>query len=105
MKHLLRTYPDQFLGDLQDLIEILLGKINHAGEDIVELAVEVLAIISNYQNYYDKIIDKVIHMFYLKRDMIKNKGPVIIRKLSSSLKPERLFVTLAQNLLKFEVSY
>ena len=41
-------------------------------------------------------------MFYNKRQLIKNKSTVIIRKLSSSLKPEKLFVTLASNLLNFE---
>jgi len=41
-------------------------------------------------------------MFYNKRELIKNKSTVIIRKLSSSLKSEKLFVTLASHLLKYK---
>ena len=44
-------------------------------------------------------------MFYNKRELIKDKSTVIIRKLSSFLDAEKLFVTLASNLLKYKVTY
>jgi len=51
------------------------------------------------------VIDKVLNMFYNKRELIKDKSTVIIRKLSSFLDAEKLFVTLASNLLKYKVTY
>ena len=101
MKHLLRMYPDQFLDESDVVIKILLEKINKAGDDIVELAVEVLATISQYENYFTKVISKMLDMFFHKRELIKSKSTVIIRKLSMSLDPEKLFVTFATSLLKF----
>jgi len=44
----------------------------------------------------------MLDMFFHKRELIKAKSTVIIRRLSMSLDPEKLFVTFAESLLKFE---
>ena len=64
---------------------------------------EVLATISKYENYFNLVIKKVLDMFNAKQELIEVKGTVIFRKLSSFLDPEKLFVTIAQTILKFEV--
>jgi vacuole morphology and inheritance protein 14 len=64
---------------------------------------QVLSKLSSDESYFNKLMNKVLHVFNNDRKLLETRGNLIIRQLSLYIKAEKIYRTLAKILENAEV--
>jgi vacuole morphology and inheritance protein 14 len=86
------------------MVSILLSSLNDQSEEVVKRDLELLAQISQSSDdkYFTDFMFNLLLLFSTDRRLLESRGSLIIRQLSFSLDPERIFRTFAELLEKDE---
>ncbi len=56
---------------------------------------DVLGNISLHEEYFDRVISKLLTMCYNNRDILDKKSDIIVKKLCATLESSKVFMALA----------
>ena len=89
--------PSELSNYVNELFPALLKTLSDPSEEVIRLDLEVMAKISHQdQSYFTKLLVNLVHLFSTDRQLLENRGSLIIRQLSILMNPEKIFVTLSK---------
>lgn len=83
-----------------EILPALLKTLSDTSESVVKKDLELLAQISKNDFYFNQLMINLLTLFSSDRNLLEQRGPLIIRQLSLNLNAERIYRTLAENLEK-----
>jgi vacuole morphology and inheritance protein 14 len=92
-----KKYPVEVIGN-EELFQGLLKMLSDFSEEVVRRDLQLLAQISQSADdvYFVKFMTRLVRMFGSDRRVLETRGGLIIRQLSLSLNPERMFRSFGQ---------
>lgn len=99
-----KNSPKKVMSSDISMVSILLNSLNDQSEEVVKRDLELLAQISHGSDdkYFTDFMFNLLLLFSTDRKLLESRGSLIIRQLSFSLDPERIFRTFAELLEKDE---
>jgi vacuole morphology and inheritance protein 14 len=99
-----KNSPKKVMSSDISMVSILLSNLNDQSEEVVKRDLELLAQISHSSDddYFTDFMFNLLLLFCNDRKLLESRGSLIIRQLSFSLDPERMFCTFAELLEKDE---
>ena len=95
---------DSVLQSNPTLFSALLKILTDHSEEVVKRSLQLLSQISEItSSYFPKFMSSLLQLFSSDRKLLESRGTLIIRHLSSSLNPRRIFLSMA-TLLQTETS-
>jgi len=82
-------------GEIDQLFPVLYRNLSFYDESVVRLDIKVLALLSNNESYFMKLMNELVIFLRGEEFLLKDKGILIIRLLCSYLNPESVFKALA----------
>lgn len=83
-----------------EILPALLKTLSDSSEAVVKKDLELLAQISKNDDYFSQLMANLLALFSSDRNLLEQRGSLIIRQLSLSLNAERIYRTLAELLEK-----
>jgi len=95
---LITKTPDEIIAFVDNLFTALLIMLTDPSEEVVRLDLEVMAKISLLQENknYLKLMVAIIELFAKNRQLLENRGSLIIRQLCVFIDAERIYVAMAK---------
>mmetsp|Transcript_10429 Transcript_10429/g.26235 ORF Transcript_10429/g.26235 Transcript_10429/m.26235 type:complete len:725 (-) Transcript_10429:67-2241(-) len=87
-RHLLQPY-------LEELFPALLKTLSDPAEEVVRLDLEVMAKVTKDEEYFTLLMSSLISLFSTDRQLLDNRGSLIIRQLSLFIDGEKIYRTIA----------
>jgi len=91
----LNEYYDQLFPEL-------LKTLSEPDDQVVRLAIQVLAKLSTSELNFKKLMKELVEILSKKKKLLEDRGILVIRQLSNFIKPEIIFIELSQILEKEE---
>lgn len=88
------------MGLRAEILPALLKTLSDQSEAVVKKDLELLAQISKNDDYFTQLMANLLTLFSSDRNLLDQRGSLIIRQLSVNLNAERIYKTLAENLEK-----
>jgi vacuole morphology and inheritance protein 14 len=88
--------PTELLKHLDDLYPDLLKTLTDPSEDVVRMDLQVVAKLSQNEQYFDKLMHNILLLFATDKKLLESRGSLILRQLSLYIKPEQIYVALAK---------
>lgn len=88
------------IGLRAEILPALLKTLSDTSEAVVKKDLELLALISRNDVYFNQLMVNLLTLFSSDRKLLEQRGALIIRQLSLNLNAERIYRTLAENLEK-----
>lgn len=83
-----------------EILPALLKTLSDPSEAVIKKDLELLAQISKNDDYFNQLMANLLALFSSDRNLLEQRGSLIIRQLSLSLNAERIYKTLAELLEK-----
>ena len=74
----------------------MLATLSEQSDEIVVLTVEVLARIARNTDGFDQVLRDIVRLFYQNASLLERRGSFVVRKLSTLLTPDKVYVILAR---------
>lgn len=78
------------------LSSIMLSTLSEPADEIVVLTVEVLARIARNTDGFDQVLRDIVRLFHRNGALLERRGSFVVRKLSTLLKPDKVYLILAR---------
>lgn len=91
---------DGDMGLRAEILPALLKTLSDPSEAVVKKDLELLAQISKNDTYFDQLMVNLLILFSSDRNLLEQRGSLIVRQLSLSLNAERIYRCLAEHLEK-----
>eukprot|EP00004_Rigifila_ramosa_P026515 TRINITY_DN8295_c0_g1_i2.p1 TRINITY_DN8295_c0_g1~~TRINITY_DN8295_c0_g1_i2.p1 ORF type:complete len:751 (+),score=211.07 TRINITY_DN8295_c0_g1_i2:93-2255(+) len=88
--------PERVHTLMSALFPALLKTVSDVSEEVVRLALEVLARISQEDKYFSEFMTSLVQLFSTDKKLLKARGSLVIRQISLFLNPERVFRALSR---------
>jgi len=85
-----------------DLFPALIKKIGDPSEKVVSFSLEVMAMISQREEYFSRLVSSLVDMFAADQGLQSARGALIIRQLSLFIDPTQIFTAIARVLQSHE---
>lgn len=85
-----------------DLFPALIKKIGDPSEKVVSFSLEVMAMISQREDYFSRLVTSLVDMFAADQGLQSARGALIIRQLSLFIDPAQIFTAIARILVAHE---
>ena len=95
-----RQMQDGDLGLRAEILPALLKTLSDPSEAVVKKDLELLAQISKNDTYFDQLMVNLLILFSSDRNLLDQRGSLIVRQLSLNLNAERIYRCLAEHLEK-----
>ncbi len=79
-----------------DLFPALIKKIGDPSEKVVSFSLEVMAMISQREDYFSRLVTSLVDMFAADEGLQSARGALIIRQLSLFIDPTQIFTAIAK---------
>lgn len=83
--------PELLEAKLDDLFPALLQTLSDPAEHVVRLDLEVMAKITQNDEYFGRLIESLIHLCSIDRSLLESRGSLIIRQLGMFIEPEKIY--------------
>lgn len=88
--------PNQLINFVNEIFPALLKTLSDPSDEVVRQDLEVMAKISLLdEEIYKKLMHSLINLFSTDRQLLENRGALIVRQLSLFISPEKMYVTMA----------
>lgn len=87
--------PKELNKHISELLPALLKAISDEDADVVSASLELKAKIARDKTQFNTVLEALINLFYENRPLLELKGALVIRKLSSMLEPQEIYISLA----------
>ena len=77
-----------------ELFPALIQKIGDQSEKVVAFSLEVMAIISQREEYFSRLMNSLVEMFAADQGLQSARGALIIRQLSLFIDPAKIFTAV-----------
>lgn len=81
---------------LDALFPACIAKISDPSEKVVSLSLEVMAKISQNEDYFARLVSSVVALFAADRGLQSARGALIIRQLSLFIEPAKILTAIAK---------
>jgi len=102
MKNLLQIYSHKLLPQFDDVLPILIEKLQDSEESVIQNVIDVLGNICLHEDYFHSVIEKILENFHLNKDVLNTRMQIVIKKLCTLLDSQKLYMAFAEKLLKYE---
>ena len=108
---LLTNFPVELYSHLLELSHTLLKILQDNDDQVVRLALQVIARICVNKNaeldatIFTHVLEQLVHHFYTERRLLESRGALIIRQLCELLEPESIYRVLANILIHEEPEF
>ena len=93
-----KNSPEKVMTADPAMISVLLQSLSDQSEEVVRRDLQLLAQISHHSDrqYFSSFMVNLLNLFSTDRRLLETRGSLIVRQLSLSLDPERMFRTFAE---------
>lgn len=93
-----KNSPEKVMTADPAMISVLLQSLSDLSEEVVRRDLQLLAQISYHSDrqYFSSFMVNLLNLFSTDRRLLETRGSLIVRQLSLSLDPERMFRTFAE---------
>lgn len=102
MKNLLQIYSHKLLPQFNDVLPILIEKLQDSEETVIQNVIDVLGNISLHEDYFHLVIEKILENFHLNKDVLNTRMQIVIKKLCTILDSHKVYMAFAEKLLNYE---
>lgn len=102
MKNLLQIFSHQLLPQVDDVLPILIEKLQDSEDSVIQNVIDVLGNISLHEDYFHLVIEKILENFHSNIDFLNTRMQIVIKKLCTILDSQKLYMAFAEKLLKYE---
>lgn len=102
MKNLLQIFSHQLLPQIDDVLPILIEKLQDSEDSVIQNVIDVLGNISLHEDYFHLVIEKILENFHSNIDFLNTRMQIVIKKLCTILDSQKLYMAFAEKLLKYE---
>lgn len=102
MKNLLQIYSHKLLPLFNDVIPIVIEKLQDSEEIVIQNVIDVLGIISLHEAFFHNVIEKILENFHSNKEVLNTRMQIVIKKLCSILDAEKVYMAFAEKLLNYK---
>lgn len=101
MKNLLEIFSHKLLPVFNDVMPLVIEKLQDSEESVIQNVIDVLGIISSHEAFFPNVIEKILENFHSNKEILNTRMQIVITKLCTKLDAEKVYMAFAEKLLVY----
>lgn len=102
MKNLLEIFSHKLLPVFNDVMPLVIEKLQDSEESVIQNVIDVLGIISSHEAFFPNVIEKILENFHSNKEVLNTRMQIVITKLCTKLDAEKVYMAFAEKLLVYQ---
>lgn len=105
IQKLFKKFHEEMFNTLDSFIDSFTNILSHPNDNLFNSVLDIIGEIAKYkEDYIEIILSKVLEKLSVNKNLLNNKGLIIVKKFCNILQADRVYLTLAEVLLRMKES-